>query len=131
MQMLINCMHGVGMKIISIVIVLILSVLTVGCQKAQSQSQVVCPRPTDLPIYTIRYPVGKSPNGVYPVIVAVVPHTMEKEEFLLWLNAHKSTHFVVALPPISIQPISESRIQYLLTNLSCRYAIDISNVERR
>ena len=109
----------------------ILIALTSGCQKAQSNSQVVCPRIKDLPTHTIRYPIGESPNGVYPVIVATVPHRMNKEEFIQWLDAHKPSHFIVALPPKDVEPVAEHRVKSLLTHLSCRYAIDISKVERQ
>lgn len=118
------------MKTLPIVLWLIASALIAGCEKAQSNSEVVCPRVKDLPTHTIRYPMGESPNGVYPVIVATVPHRMTKEEFAPWLDAHKSSHFVVALPPKDVEHVTEERVKYLLNNLSCRYAMDISKVER-
>lgn len=119
------------MRILSIALGGLMILLTLGCEKAQSNSQVVCPRGHNLPTYTIRYPTGESSNGVYPVIVATVPHRMNKEEFVQWLEAHNSAHFIVALPPKEVENVTEDQITRLLTNLSCRYAIDISQVERR
>lgn len=109
---------------------LVLSLIILsGCQKAQSRSEVSCPREKNLPVHTIRYPMSGDNKGPYPVIVATVPHPMGKEMFTQWLDAHKKTHFVVALPPKEIHSSSDVEIQRLLKNLSCRYSMDLSRVE--
>lgn len=110
---------------------LIMSLIVLsGCEKAQSRSQISCPREKNLPIHTIRYPMSGDNRGSYPVVVATVPHPMEKEMFVQWLETHKKSHFVVALPPKEIHVTSEAEIQRLLQNLSCRYSMDLSRVER-
>lgn len=115
-----------GLLYLLIVIVIVLG----GCEKAQSRSQIYCSREKNLPIHTIRYPISGDNKGSYPVVVVAVPHPMEKEVFVQWLETHKKSHFVVALPPKEVHMTSESEIQRLLQNLSCRYSIDLSRVER-
>jgi len=115
---------------IGLLCVLILSLIALnGCEKAQSHSHVSCPREKNLPVHTIRYPMTGDNTGLYPVVVATVPHPMEKKVFVQWLETHKKSHFVVALPPKEIHSPSKVEIQRLLQNLSCRYSMDLSRVE--
>lgn len=111
--------------------VLVFSLLTLsGCERAQSQSELSCPREKNLPVHTLRYPMIGNTKGPYPVIVTTVPYPMEKKIFIQWLETHKKSHFVVALPPKAVHSPSENEIQRLLQNLSCRYSMDLSRVER-
>jgi len=117
------------MKAVAITMVLLSVLLATGCQKAQSRTQLVCPPGKDLPTHTIRYPMRGDNKGPYPVLVVTVPRPMDKEEFLNWLNAHKDTHFVVALPPKEVENVSNIQVQKLLIHLGCQYTMDLSHVE--
>ena len=117
------------MKAVAMMIVLVSVLATTGCQKAQPHAQVICPPGKDLPTHSVRYPMRGDNKGPYPVLVAPMPHPMDTDDFLKWLNAHKDTHFVVALPPKEVERVSEDQIQQLLIHLGCRYTMDLSHVE--